>query len=146
MESGAPSSMMRSCGVVSLRMIQKGGLDLRDSSSLPSPCTLTNSISSGPSLPLPTAKDLGFEGFAVKSVPLAFCHDSPVNTAIDVAGPVAEAESREMKSFLGEYAECCTGKLKATPGYDRLYVPRALGSSDFGGTYSPPYVGPRSLS
>jgi hypothetical protein len=65
---------------------------------------------------------------------------------MDVAGPVADEDSSEMKSFFGEYAECWTGKLKAIPGYDRLYVPVAFGSSDFGGMYSPPYVGPSSLS
>lgn len=82
----------------------------------------------------------------MKRVPRAFCQDSPLNTAMDVAGPVADDDSSEIKSFFGEYAECCTGKLKATPGYDRLYVPLAFGSSDLGGTYSPPYVGPNSLS
>jgi hypothetical protein len=71
----------------------------------------------------------------VNSVLLAFCHDSPQNTAMDVAGFVAEEDRSDMKSFLGENTECWTGKLKATPGYDRLYVP--LRASDLGGKYSP---------
>lgn len=82
----------------------------------------------------------------MKSVPRAFCQDSPLKTAMEVAGPVADEDSSEIKSFLGEYAECWTGKLNAIPGYERLYVPLALGSSDRGGMYSPPYVGPSSLS
>src|SRR4051812_47814921 len=36
--SGGPSSATRSCGVVSLSVIQNGGDDLRMSSSLPAPC------------------------------------------------------------------------------------------------------------
>ena len=67
-----------------------------------------------------SAEDLGFEGVAVNNAVRAFCHDSPLKIAMEVAGPVADDDSREMKSFFGEYAECCTGKLNAIPGYDRL--------------------------
>jgi hypothetical protein len=109
--------MTKSWGVVSLRTIQNGGLDRLTSSILPSPCTFTVSISSGlPSLALPKASDLGLDCIAVNRVPRAFCHDSPLNTAMEAEGPVAEDDRSEMKSFLGEYALCWTGKLNAIPG------------------------------
>jgi hypothetical protein len=39
--------------------------------------------------------------------------------AIEVAAEAAEDERRATKSQLSDQAESCSGKEKATPGYDR---------------------------
>ena len=46
-------------------------------------------------------------------------HDDPWKIAIEVAGSAAEDESSATKSHWSEYAESCSGKEKAIPGYER---------------------------
>jgi hypothetical protein len=88
--------------------------------------------------------DLGKGGTLVNKLDLASGHEDPLNTHIEVAADAAEEDSSDTKSDLSDQAVCFSGKEKATPGYDRTYVPYSGLSFGSGRTYSPGYVGPNS--
>lgn len=71
----------------------------------------------------------------MNNLDLASGQDEPWKIAIDVAGSAAVDESNATKSHWSEYAEFCSGKENATPGYERTYVP--YGVEEAGGIYSP---------
>jgi hypothetical protein len=64
--------------------------------------------------------DLTLGRTSIQSCSLACAHDFPLNTATEVAVWLAEEDSSDTTSFSGEYADAAKGKLKATPGYDRI--------------------------
>ena len=73
-------------------------------------------------------------------------HEEPLKIAIVTAGSAADEDNIETQSLLalGDHTELSKGKVKAIPGYDSMYVPFVVLSSDDGGMYSPGKAGPKS--
>ena len=115
--SGGPSSAMRSCGVVSERIISNGGDDLRMASIRPPPYIIIASISSGMASAFDAREEKrGSEGALENKVVLASGQDEPEKIAMDRAGPAAEEDSRVTKSAFSDQDWCLRGNENARPG------------------------------